>query len=130
MSSSTAPFQDALALLNGAGTWYELRDSLKERGLDSHLSAAEKQDLLSAWHAREARGLTEAKLADELAFWAGGGTFDKHLDGWQAVSPRALVDEAKRRGWFVRSLASGAVVNPPEGRPLVLSSLASPRPIT
>lgn len=113
----------ALLLLDGAGTWHELRRSLDEQVLTPRLSAADFQTLLDAWHKRQAARLDDAALARELAFWADGGTFDAHLDGWQATRPSALVEDAARRGWFVRRLASGAVVNPPNGAPLMLKAL-------
>ncbi|MFA7430818.1 MAG: hypothetical protein WCZ23_11730 [Rhodospirillaceae bacterium] len=113
----------ALRLLEGAGTWHELRRSLDEQVLTPQLSANDTQTLLDAWHRRQASRLDDAALARELAFWADGGTFDTHLDGWQATRPAALVEDAARRGWFVRRLASGAVVNPPQGKPLMLKSL-------
>lgn len=113
----------ALLLLDGAGTWHELRRSLDEQTLTPRLSPDDTQTLLDAWHKRQAARLDDATLTRELAFWADGGTFDSHLDGWQATRPAALVDEAARRGWFVRRLASGAVVNPPEGKPLMLKAL-------
>lgn len=113
----------ALLLLDGAGTWHELRRSLDEQVLTPRLSPADLQTLLDAWHKRQAARLDDTTLARELAFWADGGTFDAHLDGWQATRPSALVEDAARRGWFVRRLASGAVVNPPNGAPLMLKAL-------
>lgn len=120
---SSEALSKALTLLDGAGTWHELRRSLQEQGLEARLAPEDMQHLLGAWHARQARRLDDAALVGEIRFWAEGGRFETHLEGWQAVSPAALVEEAARRGWFVRRLASGAVVNPPEGKPLMVKSL-------
>lgn len=113
----------ALLLLDGAGTWHELRRSLDEQTLSPRLGPEDTQTLLDAWHKRQAARFDDAALIRELAFWADGGSFEAHLDGWQATRPAALVDEAARRGWFVRRLPSGAVVNPPQGKPLMVKGL-------
>lgn len=125
MSPLSDAMIEALKLLGGAGTWHELRRSLGDRKLDQMLSPAEMQDLLTAWHERRAAELDDDTLVSELAFWADGGTFETHLEGWQAVDPAALIDAAKHRGWFVRQLPGGAIVNPPTRKPLVLRNLAA-----
>ena len=117
------PLKEALTLLEGAATWHEFRRSLHEVGLESALSAAEMQTLLHAWHRRQSASLGDAGLVEELAFWAGGGSFEAHMEGWFAPSPRALVEEAEARGWFVRHLPGGALVNPPQGAPLHLKGV-------
>lgn len=72
--------------------------------------------------ARAAWRLDDARLQAELAHWAEGKGYADHLDGFNALSPRALVDEAERRGWFVRRLGNiKALVNPPDGRPLAIT---------
>lgn len=119
----TEALAKALLLLDGAGTWHELRRSLDEQGLTPNLRPEDTLVLLDAWHKRAAATLDDPTLIRELTFWADGGSFDAHLDGWQAVRPAALVEEAARRGWFVRRLASGAVVNPPGSKPLMLRAL-------
>lgn len=117
------PFDEALRLLDGAGTWHEFKTSLNERALDKMLAPADLDRLRDGWQARQARSLDDHTLTLELTFWADGGSFDSHLDGFQAIGPGALLDEADRRGWFVRRLASGAVVNPPDTKPLMLKGL-------
>lgn len=119
----TPELTEARTLLLGAGTWHEFRRSLEERGLDKALHPDDMLDLMAAWNSRRAGALTDAALTQELEFWAAGGTFDQHLEGWQAVSPAALVAEAEQRRWFTRRMASGAVVNPPVGKPLMIRSL-------
>lgn len=128
MTTPSSALTEALRLLSGAGTWHELRQSLSERGLDKSLSAPEIEALLDAWHCRSASALDDRSLLNELRFWHDGGTFSSHLQGFQAVPPEALVAEAETRGWFVRILGSGAVVNPPEGKPLMIRSLALSQP--
>jgi len=127
MTILSPAMEEAIRLLQGAGTWHELRRSLQDRNLDTALSPAEMQDLLAAWHMHQATRLSDTELTEELLFWARGGTFETHLAGWQALSPEALVEEADNRGWFVRRLPSGAVINPP-GRPPL--SLKIPSPLT
>lgn len=118
------PMQRARILLAGAPSWHELRRQLDAEGLGHRLGSAALDLLLLEWHRREAASLSPDGLAGELAFWAGGGGFASHLKGYNAVPPAVLIDEARRRGWFVRPLGSGgAVVNAPDGRPLVVRGL-------
>jgi hypothetical protein len=117
------PFEDACRLLKGAGTWHEFKTSLAERRLDLALGAADMDLLRRDWQAQQAQRMDDNTLTRELRFWAEGGSYDSHLDGFQALSPGALLVDAQRRGWFVRRLASGAVVNAPIGKPLMLRGL-------
>lgn len=123
MTPLSSALQDALKLLSGAGTWHELRHSLQERKLDLALGAEDMQILRDAWHTRRTQAMPDAALIAELAFWADGGGFDSHLEGFQAVPPAALLEEAQNRDWFVRRLPSAAIVNPPEHRPITLKNL-------
>lgn len=120
---SHSAFTDAECLLAGAGTWHEFKTSLLERRLDLELSPADMDELRDQWQARHAAQLSDILLTQELEFWSKGGSFDQHLDGYQAINPGALLTEAERRGWFVRRLSSGAVVNAPDGKPLMLRGL-------
>jgi hypothetical protein len=111
----------ALQLLAEAPTWHELRRVLDAEGLVDRLGAAGMQALLEEWHRRAAKALNDIELRIELSFWAEGGSYAEHLKGFQAISPDALVAEARARGWFVRVGESGrAIVNPPGARPLVV----------
>jgi hypothetical protein len=123
MTVSSPALQEALALLSGAGTWHELRRSLQERKLDQALVPEDMQALLDAWHARRTAAMSDGELTRELSFWGGGGGFDSHLDGFQAVPPAALLREAVSRAWFVRHLPSAAVVNPPSHKPIMLKAI-------
>lgn len=120
---SHSAFTAAQGLLAGAGTWHEFKTSLLERRLDLELSPADMDALRDQWQARNAAQLSDQYLAEEITFWSKGGTFDQHLDGYQAIGPGALLTEAERRGWFVRRLSSGALVNAPDGKPLMLRGL-------
>lgn len=93
-------FTEAERLLAGAGTWHEFKTSLTERGLDLQLGPADIDDLRDQWQALQAKQLTDHSLHQELVFWADGGTFAGHLDGYQAINPGMLLTEAERRGWF------------------------------
>lgn len=114
----------ARALLAQSASWHDLRRRLDDAGITERLGAAALDDLLAAWHAKEAAGLSDDALAEELRFWAGGGSYGNHLKGYNATPPAVLVDEARARGWFVKPLDSGGVVvNAPSGRPLVVKLL-------
>lgn len=110
----------ALALVDEHDTWQALRAALDERGLAARLGSAGIEQVLQAWQGRAAWRLSDGQLAQELAHWAGGGTYATHLSGFNAVAPAALVTEAERRGWFVRRLGAKALVNPPDGKPLAV----------
>lgn len=121
MSPTESPdLTAALALVEEHDTWQALRAALEEGGLAARLGAAGLERVLAAWQGRAAWRLTDAQLAQELAFWADGGTYAGHLSGFNAIAPAALVGEAERRGWFVRRLGPKALVNPPEGKPLAV----------
>jgi hypothetical protein len=120
---TASPLEEARRLLQGAGTWHEFKTSLDERRLDLALGPMDMDLLRREWQALQAQRMDDPLLTRELAFWADGGSYDTHLDGFQALSAGALLDEAERRGWFVRRLASGAVVNAPTGKPLMLRGL-------
>lgn len=112
--------ESALFLVEEHDTWQALRAALEERGLAARIGAAGLEQVLSAWQARAAWRLTDAQLAQELAHWAGGGTYAAHLQGFNAPAPAVLVAEAERRGWFVRRLGPKALVNPPDAKPLAV----------
>ncbi|EKV32601.1 hypothetical protein C882_2680 [Caenispirillum salinarum AK4] len=111
----------ALDLVDEHDTWQALRAALEREGLASAIGSAGIEDILRAWQARAAWRMDDAQLKVELSHWADGLGYAEHLDGFNAISPRALVDEAERRGWFVRRLGPAkALVNPPDGRPLAI----------
>jgi hypothetical protein len=111
----------ALDLVDEHDTWQALRAALERENLASAIGSSGVERVLQAWQARAAWRLDDALLRAELTHWADGLGYAEHLDGFNAISPRALVDEADRRGWFVRRLGSGkALVNPPDGRPLAV----------
>ena len=108
------------AILDESRSWMEAKRALKAAH-DRVLDAAAWHAALEAWQDRAVRRLADRDLGEELRHWAEGGRYQDHLQGFDALPPRLLVKEAKRRHWFTRGLASGgAVVNPPGGRPLSL----------
>lgn len=114
----------ARALMAQSASWHDLRRRLDDADLTYRLGVAALNDLLAEWHDREAAALTDGALAEELGFWADGGTFATHLKGYNATPPTVLVEQARSRGWFVKPLGSGGViVNAPTGRPLVVRGL-------
>jgi hypothetical protein len=118
------PMQRARAMLAEAPSWQELRRRLDAAGLTQRLGGGAVTALLAEWQRHEAAGLADAALTAELRHWAEGGGYAEHMRGYNAVPPTVLVEEARRRGWFVRPLGSGgAVVNAPDGRPLVIKAL-------
>lgn len=115
----------ALALLDRAGTWEELRGDLDRQGHLARLSGDQRQALAERWDRREVARLDDAALIADLTHWAEGRGQAAHPLGFRAPKPEALVAEARARGWFVRDLpGERVVVSPPQGKPLVLSRLA------
>lgn len=121
MPLTTADLRQISDLMDGAGVWQELKRRMDADGVTERIGPDGVQAVLSHWHRSEARHLTDGLLTAELRFWANGGRYATHVRGFNAVRPQALVDEAGRRGWFVRDMAGGGwVVNPPESQPLFL----------
>lgn len=116
----TPDLRAALALVDEHDTWQALRAALEERHLAARIGAGGLEQVLAAWQARAAWRLTDGQLAQEVAHWAGGGSYADHLHGFNAVAPTVLVAEAERRGWFVRRLGPKALINPPDGKPLAV----------
>lgn len=117
-------YDQALTMLANAASWHDLRRQLDGAELLGPLGSARMDRLLLAWHRKQADELTDVALADEIRFWADGGSYASHLRGYQAPPPAVLIDSARARGWFCKPLGSGGViVNPPEGRPLVLRTV-------
>lgn len=125
MNTESPDLHAALALVDEHDTWQALRAALEERRLAARLGAAGIEQVLAAWQAKAAWRLSDGQLAQELAHWAGGGTYADHLAGFNAVSPAVLVAEAERRAWFVRRLGVKALVNPPDGKPLAVPMTAA-----
>ncbi len=123
MTEPSPALQEALTLLIGAGTWHELRRSLQERKLDQAMGPEDMRVLLDAWHTRQTNGMSDTILTRELLFWANGGSFETHMDGFLAPPPAALLEAALARRWFVRRLPSGALVCPPDHPPISLKSI-------
>jgi hypothetical protein len=114
----------ALKLMGAAGTWQELRQILVQSGLAESLGADGMQDVADAWNALRLTKMDALELAQELKFWAEGGRYETHLQGFAAIPPEMLVARAKELGWFVNHLGSGGVVvNPPVGRPIFIKLL-------
>jgi hypothetical protein len=113
--------RQAMAHLERAESWPALRDSLEAAGLTRQLGADGMQRLADIWRDRMVRALDDPALIAEIRFWADGGDFPHHPDGFRAPLPADLAAEAGRRGWFVRALEGGGwVVNAPGQGPLSL----------
>ena len=127
MPLTTADLRQISDLMEGAEVWQELKRRLDAAGLTERIGPEGLQVTLSHWHRTEARKLTDTLLTAELRFWANGGRYADHVRGFNAVRPHALIDEATRRRWFVRSMARGGwVVNPPDSQPLFLPAPTAP----
>lgn len=110
----------AMALIGTAESWQDLMRRLERDGFKDDLSPADEAALRALWQEWCAGQLSDTDLVRELRFWAEGGDFRDHLQGFNAVPPHALVAVAKTRGWLVKSLPSAVLVNPPVGRPIRL----------
>ena len=121
MPLTIALLRQVLDLMDGVEVWHELKRRMDAAGLTQDVGPDGMQAVLDHWHRSGARRLSDPVLAAELHFWSDGGAYATHVQGFSALRPRALVDEAGRRGWFVRELARGGwVVNPPDSQPLFL----------
>lgn len=124
MPMTTAILRQILDLMDGTEVWQELKRRMDAAGLTEKIGPDGMHAVLDHWHRTGARRLSDPVLAAELHFWSDGGGYDTHVRGFNAVRPRSLVDEAGRRGWFVREIARGGwVVNPPDGQPLYLPAV-------
>ncbi|SDH24754.1 hypothetical protein [Roseospirillum parvum] len=120
------PVAGALLVIGDCRAWPQVRARLDEHGLSEALGPDGLLRVMAAWQAERAGALSDAELTAELRHWAEGGTYQSHLGGFNALSPETLLDEARRRGWFVQSLPGGrGVVTPPTGKPLVLPETPS-----
>ncbi|WP_413206089.1 hypothetical protein [Rhodospirillum sp. A1_3_36] len=114
----------ALRLMEAAGTWEELRGDLERLGLISALNADQRRALATLWDQRGVAALSDQALVENLAHWASGLGRAEHPLGFKAPHPDALVAEATHRGWFTKSLPGGkTIVNPPDGKPLIVPSV-------
>ena len=104
-------------------SWPGLKAKLEAQDVAEALGAEGLFTLMEAFLARATATLPDKRLAEELSFWADGGTYTTHLQGFQAIPPRALVKEAEKRGWLVKTLPQKTLVSPPEGKPLALTTL-------
>ncbi len=117
---SEEALERAEALLLQAESWPAFRRRLRDNGLEMTLAPAEMDRLRESWQQWQAEGMADEALTRELRHWGDGRGYREHREGFHAVGPPVLVAEARRRGWFVRTLGSGYVVNPPEGKPVHL----------
>ena len=125
MGVSEDLYRQAMIMLSAAETWQDLRRRLDQAGLTNRLGVERMDTLLVAWYRKETAGLDDRQLAGELRFWSGGGTYLAHPRGYAAPPPAVLVEEARRRGWAVRSLMSGGgvAIDLPDGPSEVLRTL-------
>lgn len=114
MSPNSEILEKAKRLLEISATWPEVKIGLKDLGLDNNLNASDYQILSNLWHKKEAGKLSDASLIEELSFWAKGGGFNNHYNGFNAIPQNILISEAKIRNWQMKNMPSGAVIiNPP-----------------
>ena len=112
--------EESLQVMRDCDSWPELKQKLQETGLWSQLAPGEADSLLDAWQALEAWRTDDHELEQDMRQWARGRGYADHLKGFRALPPAVLVEAARRRGWFVRDIGSGWVVNPPGGTPIHL----------
>ncbi|MGD9637459.1 MAG: hypothetical protein AB7U85_00195 [Alphaproteobacteria bacterium] len=100
-------------------SWRDARKKLKDEKIE--LSANQLLDVLDYWQKHIVAKFTDNELVSELDFWANDGSFEKHLNGFDAPPPKVLAYEAKNRGWTVLTATSGSyIINPPERTPIVI----------
>ncbi|MCF8483500.1 MAG: hypothetical protein K9H25_24005 [Rhodospirillum sp.] len=114
----------ALRMMDTAGTWEELRGDLDRLGILGVLDADQRRTLAALWEERGVANLGDHALVQDLTHWASGLGRTDHPLGFKAPRPDTLVAEAARRGWFTKPLPGGkTIVNPPEGKPLIVPSV-------
>ncbi|OPZ77803.1 MAG: hypothetical protein BWY78_00861 [Alphaproteobacteria bacterium ADurb.Bin438] len=60
-------------------------------------------------------------LIKEIMFWAEGGSYKTHLDGFNAFSPKALITNAKKRNWIIKELPNKILISPENYPPIAIN---------
>ena len=83
-------------------SWRDAGKKIKNAFIE--LSTEQMLEVLDFWQKYMAKSLTDGELLSELNFWSEGGSFESHLNGYDALNPKVLVFEAKKRNWNVYCL--------------------------
>ncbi len=108
-------------LIAASDSWQGLKSKLEALGLTERMGADGMAEVARAWSMMAATALTDPQLISELRHWADGLGYREHLQGFEAIPPEVLAQEARRRGWFVRDMPSALLVSPPGVPPVKIS---------
>ncbi len=103
-----------------ANSWAEVENFIKEHNFNTQMGASEYAQIHGVWHQKVASMMDDHKLASDIEFWAKGGDFKTHLDGFHAVPMEILLDEVIARGWKTHYLPTGKIINPPNYAPIAI----------
>ncbi len=106
------------SFIDDANSWADVEKQIKEHNLKSVLRGEDYVLLHNWWHEKQSSLMNEYQLASNLEFWAKGGTFQTHLDGFFAVPFNILLQEAKSRNWNIKKVGEGLIISPPQLSPI------------
>ncbi len=109
-------------LIDKVGALSELKDQMRSLHLTEVLGSDGVMTVIDIYQQYVLSRYSDTKLIEEILFWAEGGSYETHLDGYNAMSPKALVKEAKKRGWLVKELPQKTLISSREFPPLTLKN--------
>ncbi len=116
----TAILTQVMQMFGHGLSWHEFKAELDKQGITQLLDTDSMNQIIDMWQENEASHIADYKLCDELDFWAKGGSYKTHLEGFLAIKPIILVKEAQKRGWFVKELGEKFIINPPDKSPIII----------
>ncbi len=106
--------------IDNSNNWAEVEKQILEHNFKDVLRAEDYIQIHTWWHEKGATLLSDYTLASEIDFWAKGGTFKTHLDGFFAIPVNYLINEARIRNWQFQEFPSSMIIKPPNNKPIAI----------